>query len=170
MTAQDFFSAEGYDNEKQAVEDLRRRVTMSGLFKIYDEVQGKSIGIWHIQQQRRIDMILVPTAAALDAGWKHGFVGIECKRSGKKIDEAMLQAITYMDCVWTLGDWRGLIVLSSVLVWPYYWPKDQGYAQRMQQARVGVAYPTTRDGFNLSVRGAPTVSWSPQAGVKTVLD
>lgn len=165
-------SADGYSDEKKAVEDLRRRIQLSRLFKIYDEVQGKSTGLWHIQTLRRIDMVLVPTAEAIDHGWNEGFVGVECKRSGKTIDEAMHQAITYMDTVWTLGDWRGLVVLSSVFIWPYYWPaKNAGYASRMQYSRVGVIEPTMRDGYRMIRKdGQPMLSWTPQAGLKTVLD
>ena len=168
----ELFSVEGFRDEKQAVEDLRRRVVMSGLFKIYDEVQGKSAGLWHIQTQRRIDMVLVPTAKAVDAGWNQGFVGVEIKRSGKPIDETMHQAITYMDAVWTIGEWRGLVVLSSVFIWPFYWPsKNHSLCSMLQHARVGVIEPTTRDGFRMMRKeGTPMLSWTPQTGLKTVLD
>lgn len=170
--ADHLLSADGFADEKEAVEDLRRRLTMSGLFKIHDEVQGKSTGLWHIQTLRRIDMVLVPTSKALDAGWNQGFVGVECKRSGKTIDEAMHQAITYMDAVWTLGDWRGLIVLSSVYCWPYYWPhKNQSLSTRLVNARVGTIEPAMRDGFRMvRAAGTPMLSWNPQIGLRTVLD
>jgi hypothetical protein len=170
--ADQLLSVEGFADEKRSVEDIRRRIQLSRLFRIYDEVQGKSIGLWHIQTQRRIDMILVPTPEAIAAGWNEGFVGVECKRSGKTLDEAMHQAITYMDTVWTLGDWRGLVVLSSVFVWPYYWPaKSAGYAARMQYSRVGVIEPMMRDGYRMIRKeGQPMLSWTPQAGLKTVLE
>jgi hypothetical protein len=128
--ADQLLSVEGFADEKRSVEDIRRRIQLSRLFKIYDEVRGKTL------------------------------------------DEAMHQAITYMDSVWTLGDWRGLVVLSSVFVWPYYWPaKSAGYAARMQYSRVGVIEPMMRDGYRMIRKdGQPMLSWTPQAGLRTVLE
>jgi hypothetical protein len=159
-----------FKDEKASVDDLRRRLVMSDFFRVFEEVPGKSTGLWHIQQQKRIDMILVPTEKALKAGWSQGFVGVECKRSGRQLDEAMLQAIGYMECVWTISG-GGLIVLSNVFVWPFYWPKNSPHSARMQGARVGVIEPLFKDGFRMMKRdGNPMLSWTPQAGLRSVLE
>lgn len=159
-----------YKTEKESVDDLRRRLVMSDLFKVVEEVPGKSTGLWHIQQQKRIDMLLIPTTKALDAGWRNGAIGIECKKSSKNLDDAMLQAIGYMECVWTVQG-GVLLVLSHVFVWPFYWPKNTPHAMRMQDARVGVIEPLNRDGYRMMQKdGMSKWSWTPQAGLKSVLE
>ena len=95
----------------------------------------------------RIDAIIKPTTKLIEHGWRWGFVGIECKRSGKKLGRVISQAMDYTRCVWNLPN--GIDVMTRfVFVWPCEPVKDD-LQSVMVQHRIGTAYPRGKDNSRL---------------------
>lgn len=85
----------------------------------------------------RVDAILKPTTRLIEYGWRWGFVGIECKRSGKKLGRVISQAMDYTRCVWNLPN--GIDVMTRfVFAWPCE-PQRGDLESLMVQNRIGVA-------------------------------
>lgn len=108
----------------------------------------------------RIDAILKPTPLLIEQGWRWGFVGIECKRSGKKIGRVISQAMDYTRCVWNLPN--GIDVMTKfVFVWPCEPVKDD-LQSVMVQHRIGVAYPRGKNNAQLWLWFNGTVAYADQ--------
>ena len=88
----------------------------------------------------RIDAILQPTRRLMQAGWRWGMVGIECKRSGVKVGRVISQAMDYTRCVWEMPS--GVHVMTRMIfIWPCEKPKSD-IESVMVQHRIGVANPS----------------------------
>jgi len=101
----------------------------------------------------KLDILLSPKRVLLEHGWRWGHVGIECKRSGKKIGPVIAQAMDYTRAVW--GTPNGFLVMTRfVFVWPCEAPKNE-LASLMANHRVGSAQPSGRnfDALMLSFNG-----------------
>ena len=87
----------------------------------------------------RIDRILIPNERLYAAGWRHGAIGIEIKRSGEKLGPPLAQAMDYTRAAWTIREARGISVfLSMVFIWPM--PKQYGpLASVLVHNRIGSA-------------------------------
>jgi len=107
-------------------------------FRSYAEVPGTLTQPRPGQVDRsvRIDRLLIPTGLARKAGWTHGAVGIELKRSGVKFGPVIAQAMDYLRSSWRLnGIW---VQLDAVFIWPMQ--KHGGsIASVMAQSRIGTA-------------------------------
>ena len=104
----------------------------------------------------RIDMILQPTRLLMEAGWRYGMVGIECKRSGVKLGRVISQAMDYTRCVWEMPS--GIDVMTRMV---FIWPCDNvksDIESVMIQHRIGVACPRHRGG-RLLLRVGETVAY-----------
>lgn len=102
----------------------------------------------------RIDRVLIPKKPLIDAGWKHGAIGVELKRSGEKIGPPISQAIDYSRGAFTIPRFGGVrVVLDWVFIWPV---ASQGgtTASLMAQNRLGSAEPVGRS-YAPSVRFKP---------------
>lgn len=130
-----------YKNEKDALEDLDRR--LSDLFYIYREVEGYYIANRPGKERRdpRIDRILVPGPRLKAAGW-HTTIGVEAKRSGVKFGPAVAQAIDYTWGIFRCG--RTYLYPEWIFLWPASKHEDDIYGpieSVMLQNRIGWAFP-----------------------------
>lgn len=124
-----------------AFDDLVER---SRLFHVYKEVEGEYIQPRPETESKgaRIDRILVPLPRIIERGWKKGgAIGVEGKRSGKKIGTLVAQAIDYSRCGFRLElpNHNGLIALV-MLRWVFVYPVDAiggDLASLMAQNRIG---------------------------------
>lgn len=115
-------------------------VVDTDLFDVHREVPGRLVQPRPDQVDKglRIDRLLVPTGKLVDAGWQHGAVGVEIKRSGISIGPPIAQAMDYSRAVWDV-DFGGIQVwLGYVFIWPM--PKQSGVtASILAQHRIGSA-------------------------------
>lgn len=102
-----------------------------------------------IDKTVRIDRVLTPRPALIQAGWTHGVIGVEIKRSREKIGPAIAQAIDYSRSVWTLHNaGNSRVWLDWVFIWPM--PKQGGaLASVLAQNRIGTATPSYGGGVHL---------------------
>jgi len=110
-----------FATEKDACRYFNDKIMDSGLFKIHEEVEGRMIYMPpHKGDQRgvRIDRILSPEKKLRDSGWNIGFIGVEIKRSGKKVGPPLAQAMDYMDAVWFITECQYQIQISHVFLFP----------------------------------------------------
>lgn len=144
-----------YDTEAQSVAALLAAINPQH-WAAKTEVEG-----WMMQPRLdtegsgfvRIDAILKPTQFLIEQGWRWGFVGIECKRSGKKLGRVISQAMDYTRCVWSLPN--GIEVMTRfVFVWPCE-PQRGDLESLMVQHRVGVAshFGNNKERLMLSFNG-----------------
>lgn len=116
------------------------------LWTVHREVCGVMLHPRPEQAERtlRIDRVLVPKARLVDLGWRHGFVGVEIKKSGVSIGPPIAQAIDYRHGVWTIGrtDEDRPRQFQVWLGWIFIWPmsKQSGpVASVLAQQRLGSA-------------------------------
>lgn len=128
--------------EEDSVARLHSILSDSGLFKIFREVGGYYTQPREGQDRKdpRIDLIVGPKPELLALGWNYGFVGIECKKSGVKANNAIAQMLDYQRAVWTLP--KGYkIVLSHCFLWPL--EKQHGVISSIfAQQKLGSAFTT----------------------------
>ena len=116
------------------------------VFEVAKEVRG-----WYVQgksrcepKRPRIDRILIPKRRLLDAGWKHGAIGIEAKTSGKKAGRAVSQALDYHRANF---EWRGFLIECD---WIFMWPMQRvtnDLGSVMVNNRIGTAEPLGESGI-----------------------
>lgn len=126
-----------WDNEKDSVIFLSDLLKSSGLFSIYNEVEGNltSFDPFREYKTMRIDMIALPKAQMINRGWPAGAIGIECKKSKIKINHAFVQAEDYSRTVWRLKT-GFLMMCQFYFLWPYR--QTHGFmASQMAQKRIG---------------------------------
>ena len=93
---------------------------LSGLFRVYREVEGRYQHFRPHQQLKTavIDRILVPTSALKEHGWTLGPVGVELKASDKKLGPGLNQLLDYSNATWNInGNW---VVPEWYFLWPAY--------------------------------------------------
>ena len=77
----------------------------------------------------------------IEAGWRYGAIGIECKASGMKVNTGLAQMLDYGRSVWRVGPAQVGVWLDWVLLWPL--PATGGFAgSYMAQNRLGSAIST----------------------------
>lgn len=110
------------------------------LWAAYREVPGVLLQPRPSQVDKglRIDRVLVPQQKLIAAGWNHGCVGVEIKRSNIKIGPPIAQAMDYSRAVWTLPAAGIQIWLGWVFIWPIE-KQHSTTASIMAQHRIGSA-------------------------------
>lgn len=102
----------------------------------------------------RIDIVLQPTRLVMEAGWRYGMIGLECKRSGVKLGRVISQAMDYTRCVWEMPS--GIDVMTRMV---FIWRCDNvksDIESVMIQHRIGIACLCHR-GNRLRLRVGETV-------------
>lgn len=139
----------------------------TGNWTVYPQVWGTLVQPrpHQIDKRVRIDRILTPTSALLAAGWRHGVIGVEIKRSKEKIGPAIAQALDYGRSVWTLHQAGGSLVwLDWVFIWPM--PKQSGaMASVCAQNRIGTATPGFHGGIDFKSGEASIASLDSRRGI-----
>jgi len=133
----DVYSLGNWDKEADSVSYLDKIIRSTSLFTIYPEITGNLLFMKPHQKQQgmRIDMIISPKPAMVLAGWDRGAIGIECKKSGEKINHAFAQACDYSNTLWQLPNGFTTMCEFSFL-WPF--PKMGGFAaSQMAQCKIG---------------------------------
>lgn len=135
----------GYPTEPDACKELDDRLERSGLFRVFTEVWGQYLQPRYTVEQKdpRIDRLLVPTLKLLSAGWRHGAIGVECKRSGEKLGTVIAQCQDYGRAVFT-GDAGIGIVCGWIFIWPLSDFKGD-IASVMTQNKIGGLCGTERE-------------------------
>jgi hypothetical protein len=131
-----------YKTEKEAAAAFDNAVEIGkrlGIFHhVYSEVEGSYILPPPESDDKtpRIDRILSPGPTLESAGWRHGLMGVELKKSGEKIGPFVNQCLDYSNALFWL---RGTQVrLQWIFLFPC--PKPHGNIESiMQQRRVGAA-------------------------------
>lgn len=124
--------------EEESCADFDRRVEASGCFRIYRECEGVYLQPRCDSELKtpRIDRILTPTAKLVDAGWTHGAIGVECKRSGEKMGPVVAQCLDYSRAVFKLNSVGYQVHCPWIFVWPFCGTEGD-FASIMDQGRVG---------------------------------
>lgn len=115
---------------------------LADYFTLYSERAGTLTQPLDSQQRvrMRIDRLLIPKSRLEDAGWEHGGLGVEIKRSDMDIGPALNQTIDYRRSVFTIRG--GLKITPS---WVFTWPLDKQHgpmASLMAHQRIGSAWTT----------------------------
>lgn len=130
-----------WSTEAASAAALDHRLAFQNLWTVYCEVPGVLLQPrpGQIDKSVRIDRVLLPSERLYAAGWRHGAIGIEIKRSGVKLGPPVAQAMDYTRAAWTVAGARGIsVLLSMVFVWPM--PKQYGpLASVLTHNRIGSA-------------------------------
>jgi hypothetical protein len=126
-----------WEEETASVAFLKAILDTSGLFNVYQEVCGTILQprLHTIDKNMRIDMILSPKPKLLGSGWDRGVIGIECKKSGTKLNHPLAQAMDYARTVWRLPS-GFQFMCEYFFLWPFR--SVHGLAASiMEQQRIG---------------------------------
>ena len=110
-----------FTDEDDALAAFDVEIARFGRFNSHKQVWGKyqfhlpwkdysSTSPVKVVKDPRIDRILMPKLSFIKDGWVNGPIGIEAKRSDKKIGPPAAQAIDYRDAIWEIatGTWLRL--------------------------------------------------------------
>lgn len=115
------FTAGCYETEKDAEAALDEALERSACFRVHKQVAGQHLqprlGQDHVEP--RIDRLLLPLQHLVAAGWNHGAIGIECKRTYEKIGRPISQMLDYMRSAFYLPGSHVAVVPSYVFLFPY---------------------------------------------------
>jgi hypothetical protein len=128
------------ESESAAALD-RHLASCRHLFNVYPECRGELLQPRYGQKSKtvRIDRILLPRPPLIEAGWTHGALGLEVKRSGEKVGPALAQMTDYGRSAWIITVGRVKVWLD----WIFLWPLDEQFgtvASMMAQNRLGSAW------------------------------
>jgi hypothetical protein len=127
-----------WETEKESVEFLVEVIGKSDLFKVYKEVEGTIIQPrlqTPINKTMRIDLILYPMPKIMGKGWARGVIGIECKKSGVKLNHPLAQSMDYARTVWSLPSGFHFMC-EYFFLWPFRAVHGLA-ASIMEQQRIG---------------------------------
>jgi len=125
------------------------------LFGAYAEVEGyylnRRVGV--ALSEPRIDRILIPKGPVVEAGWTHGPIGVEIKKSGIKAGRAVSQSLDYLNAAFRIeAGFRPRLILESCFIFPL--DSTSGMAGSiMAQHRVGCAHFNHRGSLVFTVGG-----------------
>ena len=131
-----------FDTEVEAVQAFDE-LAPDDLFEVHSEVPG--VLRWPLHGQKRnagvrIDRLLIPKPRALEQGWQHGIIGVECKRSGEKAGRSINQMLDYLRSTFIVdGEW---VQLGYAVLWPYLGPTGGPLESIFHGQRLGFAHPT----------------------------
>jgi len=113
------------------------------MFDVATEVSGALRWPLHGQEvgtRVRIDRVLVPTQRTLDAGWEHGAIGVEIKKSGVKAGKSLNQMFDYLRSTFTIAGQQ--MQLGYAVLWPYRGPEGGVLSSIFHGQRLAYAHPT----------------------------
>lgn len=134
-----------YLTEKASAIAFDALIDRTEQFKIYREVEGELLQprMYAEDKTVRIDRIISPKQSLIDAGWKHGPIGIEIKKSSTKIGPPLSQILDYSRAVWHIPVIGFNVVLEYVFLWPV--DKQAGtLASIMSQNRIGTCWSISK--------------------------
>lgn len=141
-----------WENEDKSAEELDRRISTCELFHSFSEVCG-----YYVQprfdselKKPRIDRLLLPSQKLLKLGWKLGPVGIECKKLGPIV----VQAMDYARAIFTIPTTGN----PTYCRWIFIWPLNEfmgDIASVMAQHRIGGAYGHSDSHLKLKTGAGP---------------
>lgn len=142
MTIQQIYTGGDFESEADAWDAFDRIILANKAFRMHREVEGEYLQprIDTEEKSPRIDRILIPLGAAVEAGWVDGAIGIEGKRSGKKIGRLISQAMDYTRAAFCLKS--GPPGLTLLLKWVFVFPVEREVGDLesiMAQNRIGCA-------------------------------
>lgn len=126
-----------WETETESVEYVKDLLKRSELFNIYREVEGQIMHPRPFCEEKgvRIDFILTPKDKLRNAGWNGGPIGLECKKSGIKLNSPLAQVMDYSRTVWLLKNGY-MFMCQYYFIWPYH-KVQQLFASIMAQNRIG---------------------------------
>lgn len=127
-----------FATEAEAWKHFDQVIGHSKSFRSYPEVTGQYVCNPPGKQLKtpRIDRVLVPHRNVIDAGWPHGPIGIEGKRSGQKAGAVVSQALDYSQATFELM--KGFHVwLEWVFIYPFDVRAVGDLQSIMSQNRIG---------------------------------
>ncbi len=158
-----------FTTEAESVKALDDYLAQINHFNVYREVTGELLHPRYDADKKnpRIDRILVPKPTLERHGWAYGCVGIECKKSGKKLGRPISQALDYSRAVWAINATKVLVFCKYIFIWPL----DAVYGSTssiMAQHNIGCAFAShtgsSWDRFVLQVGGINHFQFFPQSG------
>lgn len=167
--------------ETQVVAELLGFLRPLDVFTIYEEVEGVPFVRLPDKDTKtfRVDFVLSPRRPLLDAGWRRGPIGIECKAPDVKIGKAAAQCRDYQHAVFeiTPGFW---IKPQWFFLHPFDLPRGDVEslmaADRVGVANWGTSYPSrakrlrfqvgSYNMLELTSDGAITINGNPTPGTK----
>ena len=156
----DWYTTGSWATEAASVAAFDALVSSLRLFRSHAEVVGTLTQPRPGQKDRslRIDRVLVPTTGLIERGWKHGAIGVECKRSGENIGPPLSQAMDYVRGSWLInGIW---FQLGAVFLWPMA-PQGGPLASLMAHQRIGAVAPRRTDRIHFSLGEEVILADSP---------
>jgi hypothetical protein len=113
-----------FADEKIGLAFFDQLVESTGLFAIHREVDGWLLHTLPRTEEKtvRIDRILMPSKKLLEAGWTHGYIGVEGKKPGEKMGAAIAQADDYMRSAFISPVSGGRILLNWCVLYPFEYP------------------------------------------------
>lgn len=114
-----------FATEPEAWSHFDELVNANRAFKMHREVVGEYIQprLNTEDKTARVDRILIPLKPAIEAGWRHGAIAVEGKKSGHDIGPMLTQALDYSRCVWRLAE--GVPGLQIVTPWVFLYPVER---------------------------------------------
>ncbi|OHB60773.1 MAG: hypothetical protein A2Y12_07000 [Planctomycetes bacterium GWF2_42_9] len=93
-----------YENEKDAQNAIIDFLQATGLFYIFQQIEGIPLKLCHFKnyQRFRADVLVLPSEKLIELGWDDGAIIFEIKRSGVKIGPAINQLWDYLNSSWEI--------------------------------------------------------------------
>jgi hypothetical protein len=103
-----------WETEADAENALVDFLEDTGLFYIYQQVEGSPLKLCHFKEYQncRADILALPSEKFLSMGWSDGAIVFEVKRPGEKIGPAISQLWDYLNSGWK--------IVGGVVVVPTY--------------------------------------------------
>lgn len=140
LTSDKVVTSGSFATEDESQDALLKILQRQRFFAIQREVDCWYFGGQPFQERPtgRIDFVLCPLRPALDAGWRNGVIGIECKASGKKIGPVFCQLLDYSRALFESQQTGALFALNAVFLWPEPTEMFGALQSIVTQNRVGI--------------------------------
>ena len=104
VDGREHFTRGDWADEAAAAAAFDAAVERTGCFMILREIHGEYIHPKMLSgsQRCRLDRVLMPLPKLIEAGWKHGPIGVEIEASGRKVAGPINQLLDYHRAVWHL--------------------------------------------------------------------
>lgn len=129
-----------FSSESESCEALDEIIMKINGFVVHKEITGEIMHPRHGTKDRgvRIDRILLPKNQMARHGWDYGCIGIECKKSDKKVGRPLSQILDYTRAIWRITDTGIYTYCRYIFLWPM--TKASGpVASIMAQNNIGSA-------------------------------
>lgn len=159
-----------FEDEDSAAAAFDAAAEATGLFQVHREVDCVYVNprrtvVREAQRKShskrtgigRIDRVLLPNRALLDAGWRYGAIGVEIKCSGHEVGPIVCQVLDYQRGLFELGNGTS-ICLDQIFIWPLHFPRGC-IGSVMAQNRIGAAWSDPpRKVLALEIGGTQVIS------------